>query len=442
VNATTTNARYEVHHQGGTSVAPINQNSLSDAWASLGTFFLQSSTGYVQLYDYTGEAKWSKQIAADAMKFSASIVYLPEVQYSDDRLSSIVIRNTSNISAQVAINYYNSTGGLVSYDSTTIQGNGAVVRLPPYGFSGLAVVIAGSDVVVMVRDEKGDLAEYNGILASGGSLGWEQTGVTLYAPVIKYAYGGRSSRLLIANAGITGTTVSVQFYDGSGYSVGTPVSVNLATNGSDRVYPDNCTVNLCSAKIWSSNGQPLAVVVLERRDNYTDNRTIHNAFSTGATRNLVPVVKNNYGGQTTGISVQNVSAQAANVSLICYDSLSSATYTFTQNGLPSMATVTFYMGTAGLPNGFLGSAVVNANQSIAALIYESGDPYKLCTNADLAGSTTAYAPEIYGNYGGQAWNSGITVQNVGSGNATVTVTSLCYAKRCRFLEYYLESVVE
>jgi hypothetical protein len=80
------------------------------------------------------------------------------------------------------------------------------------------------------------------------------------------------------------------------------------------------------------------------------------------------------------------------------------------------------MGTAGLPNGFLGSAVVNASQSVASLIYESGDPYKLCTNADLSGSTTAYAPEIYGNYGGQAWNSGITVRNVGSGNAAVTVT--------------------
>jgi hypothetical protein len=122
------------------------------------------------------------------------------------------------------------------------------------------------------------------------------------------------------------------------------------------------------------------------------------------------------------VSVQNVGSQPANISITCYDSAGQTYYCgSTRYSVPSKATTTFYMSAANSP---LGSAVVSANQPIASLIYEGGTPYKLCTNADLSGTTTAYAPELYGNYsqGGQTWNSGLHIQNVGDVNATVTVT--------------------
>jgi hypothetical protein len=360
--------------------------------------------------------------------FPSVHAYLPEVKgnYSGWN-STIIIRNNSSSAFNATITFYNTDGTLAgAQPNTAISGNGALtvsVSSVVNSFMGSAIVAASGDVSVIARDQRGDeLDEYNGLLASGGSPGWEQVGSTLYAPVIKNAYAGRSSRLLIANAGTAGMTVTAQFYNANGGLAGS-APLYLPVNGSGRIDGSNCTTNLCSAKVWSDNGQPLAVAILERADSDQNSHSIHNAFNTGTTSNFVPVVKNNYGGQTTGVTIQNLGTQNANISLTCYDSLSSAIYACgTQNGVPSMATAVFYLGTAGLPNPFLGSAVVNATQPVASLIYESGNPYKLCTDADLSGSTTAYAPEIYGNYGGQAWNSGITVQNVGSGDATVTVT--------------------
>jgi hypothetical protein len=193
VNATTTNARYEIHRLNVTTIAPINQDNLSDAWASLGTYYLQSPLEYVQLYDYTGEPTWSKQIAADSMKFSASIVHLPYVKNKDGWVSSITVRNNSASTAHFAIDYYNSSGGLVTLTTAAIWGNATATLTPPAGYDGSAVVVSSKDIAVTVREEQnGELDVYTGILAQGGSLGWEQVGTTLYAPIIKNNYNGRS----------------------------------------------------------------------------------------------------------------------------------------------------------------------------------------------------------------------------------------------------------
>ena len=351
--------------------------------------------------EYAYNADWGMMLNTGPIAHQP-LTYLPEVKGNYNGWNStIVIHNDSSSAINATVTFYNTNGTPVgTQPSTAIGGNGTLavsVSSVVNNFMGSAVVAATGDVSVVVRDQNGDeLDEYNGILASGGSPGWEQVGSTVYTPIIKNGYGGCSSRLLIANAGSAAATAYVQFYNAdSGASAGS-TSKYLVTNGSGQVEANNCTVSLCSAMIWSDNGQPLAVVVLERRDNYTDNRTMHNAFSTGTTSNFVPVVKNNVGGQTTGVSVQNVGSQPANISITCYDSAGQTYYCGgTRYGVPSKATTTFYMSAASSP---LGSAVVSANQPIASLIYEGGDPYKLCTNADLSGTTTAYAPELYGNY--------------------------------------------
>jgi hypothetical protein len=59
------------------------------------------------------------------------------------------------------------------------------------------------------------------------------------------------------------------------------------------------------------------------------------------------------------------------------------------------------------------------------LIYETGSPFKLATNAPLTGTTQAYASDLYGDYpqNGQTWNSGISIQNTsGTTAADISVT--------------------
>jgi hypothetical protein len=187
---------------------------------------------------------------------------------------------------------------------------------------------------------------------------------------------------------------------------------------------------LCSATVESSTGQPVAVSVLEQDVSSTQSRSTHNAFTTGAAINFVPLVKKNAGGQSSGIAVENLGSQPTTITLTCYPTTGNSIACGTRTNVAPKATAVFILNGAdgvNLPDGFVGSAVVNATsgQPVATLSYESGMPYKLSTNALLLGTNQAYAPELYGDYAqnGQTWNTGISVQNTSSStNANVNIT--------------------
>jgi hypothetical protein len=65
----TSNARYQVHHAGGTTIAPLVQGSNWCNWASLGVFpFEPGSTGGTYLGNYTGESSQTSVIL-DAVRW-------------------------------------------------------------------------------------------------------------------------------------------------------------------------------------------------------------------------------------------------------------------------------------------------------------------------------------------------------------------------------------
>jgi murein DD-endopeptidase MepM/ murein hydrolase activator NlpD len=206
-------------------------------------------------------------------------VWLPEVRNNNNNngwISTITVRNNSStFRAQVNTTFFNTNGTVQSQRTDYVSAKAIANLSVPANWLGSALVVSSEDISVIVRDQKGDeLSEYNGILASGGSPGWEQVGSTVYTPIIKNGYGGRSSRLLIANAGTAGTTVTAQFYNASGGLAGS-APLYLPVNGSGRIDGSNCTTNLCSAKVWSDNGQPLAVAILERADSNGDRCVLH-----------------------------------------------------------------------------------------------------------------------------------------------------------------------
>ena len=388
-----------------------------------GRYHITTSTG--------GDLGWYDVRAGQVTYAGLYPVWLPYVRNNASGWNSTIIarNNSSTYRAQVNITFFNGDG-TVNYQRPTDYINVRSVATigVPSGFDGAAVVVSSEDVAVVVREQSGDeLNEYNGIMASGGSPGWEQVGATLYAPIIKNARAGRSSRIFVANAGTAATTANVQFYDSSGTTVGSD-SRALGVNGSDQVYSTNCP-SLCSAKVWSSNGQPLAVVIREQTDSTTLDRTTHNAFSAAAISNFSPLIKKNAGGQTTNLAVENVGTGPTTISVTCYPTSGNSLPCGTRSPVPVNGTAIFIMDGAdgaSLPAGFIGSAVISTNpsQPVASLIYETGNPYKLVTNAPLSGSNTACPPQLYGNYlqAGQTWDTGISIQNVSSVNANVTVT--------------------
>jgi hypothetical protein len=71
VNATTTNAKYEIYTTSGTVVKSVNQNSYYNAWVNLGTYSFSSGRAKrVRLTDATGETNYNLKIGFDAVKFT------------------------------------------------------------------------------------------------------------------------------------------------------------------------------------------------------------------------------------------------------------------------------------------------------------------------------------------------------------------------------------
>lgn len=69
-HATTTAARYRIQHNGERHDRVINQGRYANNWVSLGTYYFNSGGNEsVILYDNTGEAEGTTQIAFDAVKF-------------------------------------------------------------------------------------------------------------------------------------------------------------------------------------------------------------------------------------------------------------------------------------------------------------------------------------------------------------------------------------
>ena len=141
-----------------------------------------------------------------------------------------------------------------------------------------------------------------------------QAGRTLYVPLVKEGYVNRWSEIYVTNAGTRATTISITYYPlsgGAGYSGGNyllqPNIQRLFSPGSgvpDGVY---------SAIVTNSENQPLAAVVLEGEGSGANNwPAMYNAFSSGGTTLLGPLIKKNYVGNTTGITLMNIGSSTAN----------------------------------------------------------------------------------------------------------------------------------
>ncbi len=78
-NTNTNNARYQIVHQGITSLRPISQSAYFAEWVKIGTYYFENGAGnYVLLDDVTGESVL-KRIGFDAIGFVPNKVYLPLV---------------------------------------------------------------------------------------------------------------------------------------------------------------------------------------------------------------------------------------------------------------------------------------------------------------------------------------------------------------------------
>jgi hypothetical protein len=373
--------------------------------------------------------------------------YLPDLRNRDGWASELYVRNDGVVGRNVTIHYFETTGDPTPKGSDTCYLNpnqwcwipvnaqvGGKYRIRPRSF-GSAIVGGGEDVTVVVEhqaDSKRERTNYTGILPedSSGSLGWEQTGLTLYAPVIKRQRYGRSSDILVVNTGTQTTDVYFYYYDDAGEERSGGFA-RLGANDMALVSPYgggsggcNTSGTICSARIHSAQGQHIAAVVREYND--ADGRavTTHNLFNAGATAIYFPIVKYERYDMSTGLRIQNVGTAGATVTVNYYQK--DGTWKCVRSQYtPPYAARTFYDSSCP-GSDFAGNAVASASQSLVGMANEVSitEPQRKKAYSSFQGGTqTAYGPLVYHDFyqNGHTWDTGIAVQNLSTQNASVNL---------------------
>lgn len=312
--------------------------------------------------------------------------------------------------------------------TTALRAVATISDEPPNALTGVIVPSKDASTLVLASYD-GHPAAYSGVTAFNGvgSSGWERAGSVLYLPLFKVDWAGRWSRIYLSSTEAKETPFTVSFFDQNG---------NEYPGGNDTIEPYRRKVitssglnsGIYSVKITSTEGRPITAVVLEGGGTsstpFTD-PALYNAFSNGSKNLYAPLVKQEYAGNTTGITLQNVSSTTANFEARYYNMDGTQVGNTISGGIAPYAPYVLY-NPSGIPLGFLGSVhIKSTNDKLLVGQMSEGNGsggLRLMSNLALSGTKTIYLPLWYDNYvaGSSSWTSGVNVRNAHSAGQTIT----------------------
>jgi hypothetical protein len=221
---------------------------------------------------------------------------------------------------------------------------------------------------------------------------------TAYCPLVRNGHtaNNQTTGIQAQNVGAAAQTIKVDYsYSIGGGSLQTKsvTSPSLAPNESFTFFGADATNGipvgaLGSAKVTGNGGGDIAVVVNDRGFNTVNpNRvTTYACFAAGgaSTDVVLPLYKEFFGGNTTGIQIQNVGATPATVE-VTYTPTGGTPVKFTAPAIPAGASSTFFgvstltsptgisvvSGSAASLNNTFGGVTISSNQPIVAIANES-----------------------------------------------------------------------
>jgi len=229
------------------------------------------------------------------------------------------------------------------------------------------------------------------------------------------------SSILINNPAAADANVSVMLVNADGArAMAAPVMFKVAGSSSTQLYLPNLA-GLSDGRYSAvvDSDKPVAVIVNMTSDSPATS-TSYNGIpldAVGRTFNM-PQAYKNYHGFTSSLILQNSGAAFANA-LISYRTGAGQVAAEGRSIAPN-ASVTVDQGSvAALPQGFVGSAVVTADQDIGAVFLVSAAGQLSSGRGATSGSPIAYAPVIYDEYFGFVTN--VFVQNLDTTTTNVTI---------------------
>jgi hypothetical protein len=387
--------------------------------------------------------------------------------------STATIQNVGSATANVNLAVYPQGTGSASTASFTLDvgaskvfvagGNnasGTVDVSPPLASgSGSAVISSDQPVVAIGSIQNNQLSAFPGLGVSGGNAaeffrGASQAGTSLFYPVVKNNFFGRTTVFSIQAAGSDASiTATIRANNGSIHTK----TLTIPANRSVFLVPNDFTPPMASGScgsdvntspcfgslsITSSSGSIVGTYI-EFQIGQSPAQLVLAAsmFANTEADNKIycPVIKSEFVGRTTGMTIANTSNAdvTVNVTYKVYQG-ANVGFTYTQNGvtIPANGSVVFSRfnsNMGGMPDGNLAAAVVelvgSTNSILVGVVNESnfsGTPVRAtaytCFGEDSATNRLA-APLFKRNVAGVT--SALVVQNVGANNVTMTATFKC-----------------
>lgn len=284
------------------------------------------------------------------------------------------------------------------------------------------------------------IGEYNNIAGSmddgsdvsgqgGGALIFQVSEIKnpAYLPMLfKNAFGGTyNSAFYIQNIHKSiPTKVVIKFYDTNG-ALTCSISEIIAPLASQGWWLPSMS---CLPPGWVGGAYVTSVqpIVAVGRPHVGSEVMTYNGFGAGATETYLPMLfKNAFDGSyKSAFYVQNVDpVGVANISIEFYDQDGVSIYTFTDSIQPLASKGWWLPNLGGLPNGWVGSAVVRSNRNIVAIGRPHAGNEVMTYNGFVSGDTTSYLPMLFKNaFSGGTYKSAFYIQNIDDWNAaSVTI---------------------
>lgn len=240
-----------------------------------------------------------------------------------------------------------------------------------------------------------------------------------FAPA-KAALQSYNSGFQVQNLEGTEASITIHFFDRDGNEVvAGGISDTIAPNSSNTYFPlpDSVAAGFDGSVVIESTTQVAAITNILGTDDGGDSLAFgasYSGFTSGSnTASLPLLMKANY-GYNTWFSVQNLGSAATDV-MVEYSDGITATVADVQPG----AAAKFEQTAEAHADGWVGSAVISADQPVAATALEVGATTLFAYDSFAAGSVAPVMPLVNeNNYG---YVTGIQVQNVGTISTTVTI---------------------
>jgi len=261
------------------------------------------------------------------------------------------------------------------------------------------------------------LAALSLVIAAPATAQWAGTWVTSFQ---------------VMNLGTQQANVVVEYYQENGTRVDAAThSYSIQVGSSLNIYQPSVSGlpdGFRGSAVVSAD-QPIAAIGSEQVT-YADGSISNSQYSgfnadeTG-TRFYLPNVNKKFGGSqwSSRITIQNTTANPVTATVTFYNSDGTVRDTDTASLNGNGSTTLTQVNDTELPDGWLGTAIVNASGNVAVIAdVMSADGRVETYNGFTSGAATMYLPTLLINFGANMWNTSFQVFNVGAASGTVTMT--------------------